>query len=397
MAGAAAEKIAIIGGGISALTTAYFLTDPSLGGRFDVTVYSMGWRLGGKGASGRNLDHNSRIEEHGLHIWFGCYRNAIALMRRCYAELGRRPSDPLPDFDHAFKGQNRVVLQENIGGGWRSWPIEFPVTPEFADGGPTVFDLLQRLLNGLRPNLGGIDAMRHQNLDAYVAHATLQEKSVLSAMAGSLGELDRFHPLHLFDWLNGALHALDPRELAKEQSTWFSGALRVVARLLWSVLKDKIPGDDGARRSWIIIYLGITVARGILDDGLFLHGFEPVDGEELRAWLRRHSSFLPTEDPTADQVAFYSPCLQSFYDASFSYEAGEPHSPNVSTAVALRCMLRMLFDYTGSIVYEMQAGMGDAVFAPLYMVLKKRGVKFAFFQASDRHGSELRAAPCLAV
>ena len=46
------EKIAIIGGGIGALTSAYFLTDPLLAGRFEVTVYTMGWRLGGKGASG---------------------------------------------------------------------------------------------------------------------------------------------------------------------------------------------------------------------------------------------------------------------------------------------------------------------------------------------------------
>ena len=47
------KKVAIIGGGMGALTTAYFLTDPAAGGEFDVTVYTMGWRLGGKGASGR--------------------------------------------------------------------------------------------------------------------------------------------------------------------------------------------------------------------------------------------------------------------------------------------------------------------------------------------------------
>ena len=44
------QKIAIVGGGMGALTAAYWLTDPSLGGRYDVTVYTMGWRLGGKGA-----------------------------------------------------------------------------------------------------------------------------------------------------------------------------------------------------------------------------------------------------------------------------------------------------------------------------------------------------------
>ena len=39
---------------MGALTAAYFLTDPAAEDQFDVTVYTMGWRLGGKGASGRN-------------------------------------------------------------------------------------------------------------------------------------------------------------------------------------------------------------------------------------------------------------------------------------------------------------------------------------------------------
>lgn len=93
------ERIAIVGGGMSALTAAHFLTDPSLKGRFKVSVYTLGWRLGGKGASGRNAALHDRIEEHGLHIWFGTYHNAIGLMRRCYAELGRPPNAPLATFD----------------------------------------------------------------------------------------------------------------------------------------------------------------------------------------------------------------------------------------------------------------------------------------------------------
>ena len=73
--------IILMGGGIGALSTAFMLTDSSLGGRYKVTIYCMGWRLGGKGASGRNKTCHQRIEEHGLHIWFGAYRNAIALIK----------------------------------------------------------------------------------------------------------------------------------------------------------------------------------------------------------------------------------------------------------------------------------------------------------------------------
>ena len=152
------ERICIIGGGIGALTSAYFLTDPQLAGRFEVTVYTMGWRLGGKGASGRNQHRQSRIEEHGLHIWFGTYHNAISLMRRCYAELGRTPDQPLATFEDAFKAQRRVVLLEAVGDQRRPWPIDFPELPPFGDG-LTVLGLLRRLIDWLTRRLDDVPGL----------------------------------------------------------------------------------------------------------------------------------------------------------------------------------------------------------------------------------------------
>ena len=59
-------KVAVLGGGVSAMTAAFELTDTQeLRDKYDVTVYQMGWRLGGKGASGRNAEYGERIEEHG--------------------------------------------------------------------------------------------------------------------------------------------------------------------------------------------------------------------------------------------------------------------------------------------------------------------------------------------
>ena len=45
--------------------------------------------LGGKGASGRNAEYGERIEEHGLHIWFGFYDNAFKTIQAAY-ERGAR-------------------------------------------------------------------------------------------------------------------------------------------------------------------------------------------------------------------------------------------------------------------------------------------------------------------
>jgi hypothetical protein len=44
----------------------------------------------------------------------------------------------------------------------------------------------------------------------------------------------------------------------------------------------------------------------------------------------------------------------------------------------------MMINYEGSFMWRMRAGMGDVVFAPLYMALKQRGVKFHFFSRVTR-------------
>ena len=138
------QKVVILGGGIGAVSTAFMLTDPSMRGRYEVTIHCMGWRLGGKGASGRNAAFRQRVEEHGLHIWFGHYRNAISLMNTCYEELRQSHYQGFARFADAFAPQNRVVLTERVGNEWRPWPIDFVELPPFSDV-PTVYGLYQLL------------------------------------------------------------------------------------------------------------------------------------------------------------------------------------------------------------------------------------------------------------
>ena len=55
-------RVAVLGGGLGAMSAAFDLTrTPALRERFEVTVYQQGWRLGGKGASGRNRLAGERI------------------------------------------------------------------------------------------------------------------------------------------------------------------------------------------------------------------------------------------------------------------------------------------------------------------------------------------------
>ena len=86
-----------------AITAAYYLSsDPD---RYDITVYQQGWRLGGKGASGRG--RLERIEEHGLHIWFGFYENAFRMLHECHEQLDVC----------AAKGIPRLGSELHVGGG----------------------------------------------------------------------------------------------------------------------------------------------------------------------------------------------------------------------------------------------------------------------------------------
>ncbi|HVM97215.1 MAG TPA: NAD(P)-binding protein, partial [Candidatus Acidoferrales bacterium] len=108
------------------MTAAFELTRPQLNGLYEVTVYQMGWRLGGKGASGRGP--SGRIEEHGLHLWMGFYENAFRIMRECYAELGRDPRQcPIADWRDAFQPAPLIGVTDQLPGGeWQIWKGMMP-------------------------------------------------------------------------------------------------------------------------------------------------------------------------------------------------------------------------------------------------------------------------------
>src|ERR1700735_2121519 len=141
-------RVAIVGGGCGAVAAAFELTRPELAGQYEVTVYQLGWRLGGKGASGRNRDVANRIEEHGLHIWMGFYDSAFGVMKDAYGELDRT-SGPLQKWTDAFKPHSFIVLEELFGGSWiPCWELEFPTNGLTPGPGPqsTIWEMVQSLV-----------------------------------------------------------------------------------------------------------------------------------------------------------------------------------------------------------------------------------------------------------
>lgn len=153
-------RVAIVGGGCGGAAAAFWLTQGDLREHYDVTLYSQGWRLGGKGASGRSLSPDHRIEEHGLHLWLGCYGRAFQLMRLCYAEQANpKPfatlADaflPMPGFDvGGYDAQS-----DGLDG--PPWRFRLPVCDAFPGGGDAgLLELVGERLSGLlrKRALGG--------------------------------------------------------------------------------------------------------------------------------------------------------------------------------------------------------------------------------------------------
>lgn len=94
-----------------------------------ITVYQQGWRLGGKGASGRNAARGQRIEEHGLHVWFGAYVNSFKTIETVYTKLQRPVDSPLSTWQQALKPHSFIALEEYINDQWQTWPIDSLLLP----------------------------------------------------------------------------------------------------------------------------------------------------------------------------------------------------------------------------------------------------------------------------
>jgi uncharacterized protein with NAD-binding domain and iron-sulfur cluster len=122
--------------------------------------------------------------------------------------------------------------------------------------------------------------------------------------------------------------------------------------------------------------MGAITVKGLIADGVVSgeRDLDDLDEEDLRAWLHRHG---------ASDGLLRSPMTQGLYDLVFAYENGEVNRPSFAAGVAIRAIVRMNFTYRGAIFWKMQAGMGDTVFAPPYLVLRERGVTFRFFHAIE--------------
>ena len=374
-------RVAIVGSGCASVTTAFELTRPEHAGKYQVTIYQMGWRMGGKGASGRGP--SGRIEEHGLHVWLGFYENAFRLMRECYAELGRDPATcPLATWRDAFFEESHVgIVDPAADGSWVRWSSYFPPAPGLPGDAldssnpftmrsylAHVASLLRTLLMGLQTHQGTTPAAPPPSA------AGEPPPGLGDALASQLGEWLKLGGYAAAAALieAAALVEVVVRALPSYPENVALRLLHTMAGIVRQQFENVVCADDGVRCKWQIIDLVLAILVGSVRHRLLLEprGLEAIDHYECREWLRMNG---------ASERSLDSAFVRGLYDLALAYEAGDPARPGLAAGQALRGSLRMFFTYRGAMFWKMKAGMGDVVFAPLYEVLRKRGVQFRFF------------------
>lgn len=372
----APRRIAVLGGGMAALTAIYQLTnEKDWKDRYDITLFQTGWRLGGKGASGRDPENAYRIEEHGLHLWFGCYQNAFNLIQSCYNELDRETGAPLSSWKSAFEPATFVGLHENVNGESVYWPLHFPITDEDPGGDdklPTVWDNVSRMIKILVERyLEAVVTYTFRppaNLDKAEQEFYVQFNEELTVY---LRDLSRMFGIDV-----ASASVKDGMELMEtfldeaRKSGNYDILLSVseeVRNWFWDKIEDVVYEYHGVRRMWVLFDLTIGTMTGVIKDRLQYRGLDVINDMDFREWI---SQYCLTPELTA-----WSAPIQAMYSLIFcgknkhTFEAG----------TCLRCIFRVALNYKGAFYYRMQAGMGDTIFTPFYELLKRRGVKIKFF------------------
>lgn len=369
----AKQKIAVIGGGVGAITAVYAMTQtPDWDKKYDITIYQLGWRNGGKGASGRNADFGQRIEEHGLHVWAGFYDNAFRNMRRCYeqmVDLGlRKKSDPLGTMEKAFKPLSHLFLAERVpetddSVEWRPWVINLPtndIPPGSETKVPSPFQMMLRILDIIVEFMkrGELRDGPHKDLGIALPPSALRHSQDILSHARNMPD--------------------DPgQHTARDTNLLLRFIMDAQAAIHDMETPDNLR-NDATRRGLLLLDIGLAYMRGVVGSDTFTKGYDVLDQWEFTDWLRMNGASARALDWVA---------IRGCYDFVFGFPNGNTdRQGNTGAGTALRAMSRLIFTYSTAIFHKMQAGMGDTIFTPYYLVLKELGVKFEFFCAArDLH------------
>jgi len=369
------KKITVLGGGPASLATVWYMLKNNNWdlSNYDVTVYQLGWRLGGKCANGRNKDNYYRIEEHGIHFWFGCYHNSWELIKELYEHLPKTGYKiPFTWYD-AFTPSKAYVGFEQLDYGWDMWRIQPPAWPvppgevdipyvqEGARNKPladVMRDAMQVLTGNFHENIGQAAlVMKNEHRDIDTDDLSRKVEEIEEAFIALLSK----NKLGIH--IPGSGIVLEFIEMLDDLCTAFMNAFG-----------DFLDHHIEIRKLFVVVNLGLTILKGMLIDNVFYDGFDVINEYDFIEWLRMHG---------ASEITLGSTLTRSYYDGAFAFRYGDKTLPDSEAGTTLKGLLFAFATTNQSMFWKMNGGLGEILFAPLYLVLKYYGVKFEFFHRVD--------------
>lgn len=395
------QRVVVLGGGPSACAAAFYLAKQQ--DRYEVELYTQGWRMGGKCGAGRNLDAANRIEEHGLHAFIGFYQNAFRTVREIYEHAELPLAVGQPPYDHenhegpfaaAFIGHDDIGVFDR----WNDQWCYFKTPQTYRDSAPGDIPrgewdyppflaygfkaALEKVLSDLTTFIG-LAPSTEEDVEQEFAerkHAEEQkpkEQSVWQefwedareALEGAQSSVKR-----TLDSLVNYLEDMALERIAQDIEegrafyrglSWLLGVLRKGLKRAYA---SKIEGDKEAWYVWTNLDLVLTILIGIIDDKA-VH-FDVLDDWDFRQWLLHHGL-----DPANGQIA----SITQVYETLFAHGSERAEPDELACGVALRWFVLVGFLWNGWPVYDFKYSCPQTLITPYYLALKKLGVKVHFF------------------
>jgi uncharacterized protein with NAD-binding domain and iron-sulfur cluster len=365
--GSAPKKIVIVGAGVAGLSTAFNLTDPDVNpdwrDRYSVDVYQLGWRVGGKCATGRNPDACERIQEHGIHIFANFYFNALRMVKTVFAEVEWDEHDKHRTMEEAFLPSAVVYNTDYFDKQWHGFLSRFPLSDGVPWEGPPSADTRQLMQNAL------------SLIDHHLAVALERKEQG----TGPIWERAwRWIEGVIGDELNKVAERVVEHLIAEQHDPQDPGHGRhsLVMHLLDDVVavlrrhQERHPHDAEFREIFVQVDLIATAIRGLIADDVLARGIDSIDGVNYRDWLEWHG---------ASEITLQSSAPQAIPNTALAYEYGDTTAiPTMSAAAWMTFLLRQMSG-KGAFAYYFAEGTGETFVKPLYRALEQRGVRFHFF------------------